>query len=332
MSDRNKNSRLSLAEFFRYLRKELKGRERNSFERELQKDPFTDEALEGFAMVNREDALKDISELQSRLKKRTNRNGKVVFYRIAAAIAILTALSVIFLLTNDIKTVNQIADNTGGKEILEIEKSQPVTDSEANRTISEEQKTEVRKTGVPEMKNINAGNAKKEEDVKYDLAEDLAEERNADSIEINKAKSAEAYFEPERKLAPATAVARERSAVLGDEVTVVGYGKKSGQDKAEATENYSPPVPVNGKREFEKYIRRNIQRPDTLSPGQTELVVVNFVVRNDGSIDSIIVLTSSGKAFSDEAIRLIKSGPAWKPAKKDGNIIEDSVRLSITFR
>jgi hypothetical protein len=328
MSDRNENRRLGLTEFFRYIRKELKGRERNSFERELQKDPFTEEALEGYAMFDQEDALKDISELKSRLKKRTNRKGSVAFYRFAAAIAILTGLSVVFLLTNDTKTLEKIADNTDRKEILEIEKSQPITDSEANKLISQEPKSEDMTKGIPVLKNINAGNGKKEEDVRYDLAE----QRNADSIAESEAKSAEAYIEPERRLAPATAVARERSAVLGDEVSVVGYGKKAALDKAEATENYSPAEPANGKRDFERYIRRNLEKPDTFSPGQTEIVVLNFVVRNDRSIDNIIVLSSPGKAFSDEAIRLIKSGPVWKPAEKDGNIIEDTVRLSITFR
>lgn len=328
MSERNKNRRLSLTGFFRYLTKELKGRERNSFERELQKDPFTDEALEGFAMLDLEDAANDLSELQSRLKKRTNRKTRVAYYRIAATVAILTALSVIFLLTNDIKTVNQIADNTDRKEILEIEMSQPITDSEANEMISDEPKTEERKKGIPELKNINAGNGKKEEGARYDLAK----QRNEDSIEKSKAKSAEAYIEPERRLAPATAMARERSAVLDDEVTIVGYGKESEPDRAEATENYSHPEPATGKRDFERYVRRNIQKPDSLSPGQTQIVVVNFVVRNNGSIDNLIVLSSPGKAFSDEAIRLIKSGPAWKPAEKDGIIAEDSVRLSISFR
>ena len=328
MPDRNKNRRLSLTEFFRYLRKELKGRERNSFERELQKDPFIDEALEGFAMLDHEDALKDISDLQSRLKKRTNRKGSVAFYRFAAAVAILTALSVIFLLNNDKKTREQIANNTDRKEILEIEKSQPITDSEANKLISEEPKTEGRTKGIPVLENINAGNGKKEEDVRYDLAE----QRNADSIEKSKSKSADVYTEPERRLAPATAVTRERSAVPDDEVTIVGYGKESEPGRAETTENYSPPVPVNGKRDFERYVRRNMQRPDSLSPGQTETVVINFLVTSVGSIDNLIVLRSPGKAFSDEAIRLIRSGPAWKPAEKDGIIIDDSVRLSISFR
>jgi hypothetical protein len=328
MSDRNKNIRLSLKEFFRYLAKELKGRERNLFERELQKDPFTDEALEGFAMLDHEDALKDISELQSRLKKRTNRKGSIAFYRIAAAVAILTALSVIILLIDDTKTLDQIADNTDRKEILEIEKSQPITDSEANKMISEEPATEERTKGIPALKNINAGNGKKEEDVRYDLAEQKSE----DSTEKSKAKAADEYIEPERKLAPAAAMASERSAVSGDEVTIVGYRKESEHGRAVATESYSPPEPANGKRDFERYVRRNMQKPDSLSPGQTGIVVVNFIVRGDRSIDNLIVLSSPGKAFSDEAIRLIKSGPAWKPAEKDGIITEDTVRLSITFR
>ena len=48
MSDRNKNKKSLLADFFRYQKDKLSGKERNSFERELQKDNFAREAAEGY--------------------------------------------------------------------------------------------------------------------------------------------------------------------------------------------------------------------------------------------------------------------------------------------
>ncbi len=53
MRDRNKNKRLKFPDFFRYSSDKMSGKERNSFERELQKDPFAMEASEGFASLDR---------------------------------------------------------------------------------------------------------------------------------------------------------------------------------------------------------------------------------------------------------------------------------------
>ena len=94
---------------------------------------------------------------------------------------------------------------------------------------------------------------------------------------------------------------------------------------------YSPPQPIDGKENYDKYIEDNIQKPVTAS-GQRADVVVSFVIRTDGIIDSIKVVRSPGNEFSAEAIRLVRQGPAWKPAKKNGKIIEDEVRLRIVFR
>ena len=83
---------------------------------------------------------------------------------------------------------------------------------------------------------------------------------------------------------------------------------------------------------FDKYIRENLQWPDTLYSGQKAIVVLGFPVPTDGSIDSIKIIRSPGKPFSDEAIRLLRSGPSWQPAVDNGQIIEDQVRLRIVFK
>jgi hypothetical protein len=38
------------------------------------------------------------------------------------------------------------------------------------------------------------------------------------------------------------------------------------------------------------------------------------------------------KRFSDEAFRLIGSGPAWKPEAENGKPVEDQVRLRVVFK
>jgi len=129
-------------------------------------------------------------------------------------------------------------------------------------------------------------------------------------------------------------IAMAPSSLALNEVVVIGYGSSKKTDYNEAAEPsaYTPPLPVNGKASFDKYIDDNIRRPDTLSAGQRVVVVISFTVFTDGRIDNIKIIRSPGKLFSDEAVKLIKSGPEWKPAEENGETIADEVRLRIVFR
>ena len=114
-------------------------------------------------------------------------------------------------------------------------------------------------------------------------------------------------------------------------VTASGISREKSEMEPQP-EGYVPPSPVGGKSDFDKYIRENLQWPDTLSSGQKAIVVLSFSVHTDGSIDSIKIIRSPGKAFSDEAIRLLRSGPSWQPAVDNGQVIEDQARLRIVFK
>jgi len=41
---------------------------------------------------------------------------------------------------------------------------------------------------------------------------------------------------------------------------------------------------------------------------------------------------SPGRIFSEEAIRLLKEGPEWKPAISNGKTTEDKIRIRIVFK
>lgn len=334
MSDKNKNRKRLLTDFVRYHRNEMTREERNSFERELQKDPFAEEASEGFASISPEEAFKDIENLQRRLKTKTVRKQRFMVYRIAASIAVLMMISTVFILIEKNKTVKQLADNSFQSETLEIVKSQPITEPAAKDVASEKPVViEEKKTDKSVARQIRIETGKSEGTVERIK---IAEIRKNDSISELKAKSVEAYIAEERMAAKADSQAQvslDPSISALSEVVIVGYGVKGDEsDKEDVQTGFVPPQPVNGKSNFDKYIKENLHRPDTATAGQRVVVVISFLVRTNGSVDSIRIVRSPGKLFSDEVIRLIKSGPSWKPAEENGKKIEDEVRLRIVFR
>lgn len=353
MSDKNKNIRSILTDFFRYHRNELSGEERNSFERELQKDPLAEEAADGFASITPEEALKDITDLQKRLKTRFVRRQKFLVYRIAASIAVLMVISTLFIFIEKNKTEKQLADNSIQSKTPEITKSQPVAEPVAKDRASEKQKVfAAKKTDKSATRKIIVEKGKS---VGRDEKLQIAEERKNDSVSEFKEEPFQIYVAEEQKAVPVNAMAKERSLreskefdVKADtqvqvrldpsvtalsEVVVVGYGvKKTDSDNEEANTGHTPPQPTEGKSKFDKYIQDNLHRPDSATTGQRVVVVVSFLVHVDGHIDSIRIVRSPGKSFSDEAIRIIKSGPSWKPAEDNGKPVEDEVRMKIVFK
>jgi TonB family protein len=140
-------------------------------------------------------------------------------------------------------------------------------------------------------------------------------------------------------------ISLDPSVLALDEVVMVGYGtgreksinatgavSRIDLEKKVSENNYNPPEPVTGKANYDKYIEDNMHRPDILKAGGRAVVVVSFNVKNDGIIDSVKIIRSPGKPFSDEAIRLIKEGPGWKPANENGERITDKVTIRIVFK
>ena len=96
MQGKNKNGNDQRSDFLRYRGNEMTDRERNAFEKSLQKDLFAKEASEGFNETDPILAQKDISELSQRLIRRTSVKRRMLWYRIAASVAALMILSVEF--------------------------------------------------------------------------------------------------------------------------------------------------------------------------------------------------------------------------------------------
>ena len=75
--------------------------------------------------------------------------------------------------------------------------------------------------------------------------------------------------------------------------------------------------PVVGMPEFKKYLENNMRRPQTEVRSGTVKVVFN--VGNDGSVWDFVIIEGLSHHYDQEAIRLVKEGPAWRPGVLHGH-------------
>jgi len=72
--------------------------------------------------------------------------------------------------------------------------------------------------------------------------------------------------------------------------------------------------PVNGWFSYDQYLEKNKKIPVS-NPNSTGDVVVSFEVNKKGNLSDFKIEQSLAKAYDDEAIRLVKQGPAFKLLK-----------------
>ena len=82
-----------------------------------------------------------------------------------------------------------------------------------------------------------------------------------------------------------------------------------------------------------KYLSKNLKYPpQAKEQGIQGRVYVTFVVERDGSITDIKVLRDIGYGCGEEAVRVIKAMPKWKPAKQRGKAVRQTQNLPINFQ
>ncbi len=74
-----------------------------------------------------------------------------------------------------------------------------------------------------------------------------------------------------------------------------------------------------------------IYPPMAQDNGSQGKVTVQFVVERDGSINQVKVLRGVDKYLDEEAVRVVKSGPKWKPGANRGKPVRVYVQVPINF-
>lgn len=81
------------------------------------------------------------------------------------------------------------------------------------------------------------------------------------------------------------------------------------------------------------FLMRTIKYPkEAMDKGIQGRVVVRFVVEKDGQVSEPEILRSVFPVFNEEALRVIRCMPKWKPGMQSGKVVRVFFTLPISFR
>lgn len=81
-----------------------------------------------------------------------------------------------------------------------------------------------------------------------------------------------------------------------------------------------------------KFIQANVVYPEkSREMGEQGTVYVQFVVNTDGSITDIVILKGVSELLDEEAMRVIKLMPNWKPGVQNGKPVRVRYQIPIKF-
>jgi hypothetical protein len=302
--DKNKEQRgIGSEDFRRYRNGEMTGEERNAFEKELQKDPFLEEASEGFSIITGEQVEEDLKALSKKLGKRTGIRSAAIYYRIAAAVAVLVTVSVIFFNRN-----RETDFMVSKSETVMTDTPVSIAAAEPIKDLSE--KAESKKEPAKRSQQISPLSP---------LSPSPAPPVSPSPIPAD----------TEQPVLSADDKADTKDLVK-EEVLTVGIG----QDLARAAKGrfvseHATPQPIAGIDSFNIYIEENMKSPGTRGE---QIVIISFIVNTDSTLSDFRIIESPGQSFSREAKRLIKEGPRWIPAIDNGLHVKEETRIKIVFR
>ena len=141
--------------------------------------------------------------------------------------------------------------------------------------------------------------------------------------------------------------------IVEDDVEVEDIEINAEVDQAEVIEEYVPveveeeevveqeifqiveemPAYPGGDQKLMEFIAKGIKYPQIArETGIQGRVFVGFVVEPDGSVSNVKVLRGIGGGCDEEAMRVVKSMPKWKPGKQRGKAVRVSYMLPVNFK
>lgn len=124
----------------------------------------------------------------------------------------------------------------------------------------------------------------------------------------------------------------EKNAVNEEVVQVVVEEEVEEVEEEIFTVVENDPEYPGGMEALYKYLASNIHYPALAKENNiTGKVYVTFVVEKDGSIANPRILRDIGGGCGQEAIRVVKSMPKWKPGKQRGKAVRVQFNLPVSF-
>lgn len=344
-----------------YLQDRMTEAERHAFEREMQRDPFLADAVEGFSGKDSNLVFTDLANIRNRVEK-PKKNRRFILYAAASVLLLIVSSVVLFNMQENVIPVVSESKNQEEVKITEkttIEKSAIKAPQQiiSERTRQEKEITIVENELIVEdfeMKSnlVDENNAINSTEL-ISVNEEAPKEtpQHGRKVEFSKtvANSSESIVVStpiildSSKAAPAKSVKKADAVMLDseklEEVVVVGYGiqKKSSQTGAVSSVKSKQVIdgkasPVGGWEAFNEYLKTELQSPNIGSPSEKTIVKLSFVVSSTGNKEQFEILKGENDRYNEEAIRIITDGPAWIPEIKNGIPEISVVKLRLVFQ
>ena len=93
-----------------------------------------------------------------------------------------------------------------------------------------------------------------------------------------------------------------------------------------------PAVPLGGTEKYANFLAAHQKYPaSAMQKGIQGTVKVSFIVEKTGTVNEVKVDTPVSPELDAEAIRLLKSGPKWTPAKHRNQVVRQRIVVPISF-
>lgn len=143
----------------------------------------------------------------------------------------------------------------------------------------------------------------------------------------------------------------EKADIGSIDVTIPGDGKidipNNGTSTSGSTTEVAPPVdntvygpsvdiepePVGGMAAWNKFLQKNMHYPQMAIDAQKSgKVYLSFIVEKDGSITDITVIRGQGYGMDEEARRVLKLAPLWRPGMQHNQKVRVKYTLPFNFQ
>lgn len=297
----------------------------------IPKDAFEEEASEGLGRLNKDEAEEDLRNLEGRLamelldldrgtSRRLRRPIRVWIPAAAAVILILIASTVyIGLFRNKQPVIPETAMVIDTKkDTVLIAMATPITKDEADVKVKAEAEAEIQVEAKVENDDMMRDEIIIEILGAGVQAEEVIVQAVPERAKVAEGIPAKAAEGMQAKRADTRAAKNAAVADMEKEY------KTAGPDHA--------PQPVGGIDELNTWISSNIRYPAETLTRSRQLVTVTFKVLADSTIYDLRAERTPGAPFTEETFRLLREGPHWTPAIRNGYPVEETVRVRLLFK
>lgn len=92
------------------------------------------------------------------------------------------------------------------------------------------------------------------------------------------------------------------------------------------------PQPYGGEAAWAKFLQKNLHYPNAAVDAHIQgKVFLSFIIEKDGHLSNIVVERGVGYGLDEEAVRVLKLAPAWKPGIQNGHQVRVKFTMPISF-